>query len=46
MITTLADYVPFLHADVAGIAASAVAAATVAWMRAKRETRHAHRPED
>jgi hypothetical protein len=48
LITTVADYVPFLHADVAGIAASAVAvgAATVTWMRARREDRHADRSQD
>jgi len=48
LITTVADYAPFLHADVAGIAASAVAigAATVTWMRARREDRHADRSQD
>jgi hypothetical protein len=48
LITTVADYVPFLHADVAGIAASAVAvgAATVTWMRSRREDRHANRSQD
>jgi hypothetical protein len=48
VITTIADYVPFLHADVAGVAASAVAvgAATVTWLRARGEERHAHRSED
>lgn len=45
VFTTVSDYVPYLHADVAGIAAStlAVGAAAVTWMRAKGEAKHARR---
>jgi hypothetical protein len=45
VLTTVSDYVPYLHADVAGIAAStlAVGAAAVTWMRAKGEAKHARR---
>jgi hypothetical protein len=48
VITTFADYVPFLHADVAGMATSAVAvgAAAVTWMRARREAGNANRSQD
>jgi hypothetical protein len=48
VITAVADYVPFVHADVAGIAASAVAvgAATVTWIRSRGEARHANRSQD
>lgn len=48
VITAVADYAPFLHADVAGTAASAVAvgAATVTWIRARGEARHANRSPD
>jgi hypothetical protein len=48
IITAVSDYVPFLHVDVAGMAASAVAvgAATVTWMRARRKAGHANRSQD
>jgi chromosome segregation ATPase len=48
VITTVSDYVPFLHADMAGMAASVVAvgAATLTWMRARREAKHAHQSKD
>lgn len=48
VITTVADFVPYLHADVAGVAASAIAvgAAAVTWMRTRGEAGHANRRED
>lgn len=48
VITTIADHVPYLHADIAGMLANAVAvgAAGVTWMRSKNEGKHGHRPKD
>lgn len=48
VITTVSDYAPFLHADVAGVAASVVAvgAAGLTWIRARREEKHAHQSKD
>jgi hypothetical protein len=48
VITTVSDYAPFLHADVAGVTASVVAvgAAGLTWMRARREAKHAHQSKD
>lgn len=48
MITTISDYVPFVHAEVAGMVASSVAvgAAGITWMRSRREGKHGHRPKD
>jgi len=47
VITTVSDYIPYMHADVAGITASAVAvgAAAVTYLRKKREASNARRPE-
>jgi hypothetical protein len=48
VITTIAGYVPYLHADLAGMVANAVAigATGVAWMRSRKEEKHGHRPEN
>jgi len=48
MLTAMADYVPYVHADIAGIVASgaAVGAAGITWMRSRREGKHGHRSED
>ena len=47
ILTTVADFVPFMNADVAGIVSAAVAvgATTITWIRARREAKDAHRPE-
>jgi len=48
VLTAMADYVPYVHADIAGIVASgaAVGAAGITWMRSRREGKHGHRSED
>jgi hypothetical protein len=48
ILTAVADHVPYLHADIAGMMASGVGvgAAYITWMRSKREGKHDHRSKD
>jgi hypothetical protein len=48
VITTIAEYVPFVHADIAGMVAGgiAIAATAITWMRSRREGKDGHRSKN